>query len=133
MVAYSFKKRFVAPILSGRKAQTIRAEGKRRHARPDMPLQLYTAMRTKQCRLILETRCTMVQPIVIDWIEGSIMLGQEMVEDLDDFAQRDGFTDLGEMAAFWREEHPGITTFAGFVIRWRTPPALVEMGTRLAT
>jgi hypothetical protein len=133
MVAYSFKKRFVAPILSGRKSQTIRAEGKRLHARPGLLVQLYTGMRTRQCQLILESRCSMVQPILIDWHLGTIMLGSDMVEDLEDFAQRDGFADLAEMRAFWQAEHPGILTFPGFVIRW-TPPAMVpaEMGARIA-
>lgn len=105
MVAYSFKKRFVAPIRAGLglimkddkgnwlqcesviddgatvshpfdpykdlapearpKRQTIRAIGKRRHARPGETLQLYTAMRTKQCEKIGEARCIAVLPIRI--------------------------------------------------------------------
>ena len=52
MVAYSLKPRFIPPILSGAKRQTIRAISRRRHAIPGETLQLYTGMRTKQCRLI---------------------------------------------------------------------------------
>jgi hypothetical protein len=80
MVAYSFKKQFIAPILSGvfgvaaglplppgenyfPKRQTIRAIGKRRHARPGEMIQLYTAMRTKQCRKLGEARCVSVQTV----------------------------------------------------------------------
>lgn len=71
MVAYSFKKQFIRPILIGLgaplspdefavgmdefgnvsrpvgKRQTIRALGKRRHARPGELVSLYFGMRTK--------------------------------------------------------------------------------------
>ena len=49
MVAYSFKKQFGPPILAGTKAQTIRADRKR-HVRSGELVQLYTGMRTRQCR-----------------------------------------------------------------------------------
>lgn len=83
MVAYSFKRQFVAPIRIGLgkevfdaayrsdsvvlrpKRQTIRAIGKRRHARVGETLQLYTAMRTKQFQLIGKARCTVVRHIII--------------------------------------------------------------------
>lgn len=83
MVAYSFKKMFVPPIQVGLglksadhvfeieqpdgtfkfttvrpKRQTIRQEGKRRHAKAGETTQLYHAMRTKQCFKIGEGRCT---------------------------------------------------------------------------
>ena len=64
MVAYSFKKLFVPAIEAGRKRHTIRAERKR-HARPGEAVQLYYAMRTRQCRKILDPDpiCSNVQTI----------------------------------------------------------------------
>jgi uncharacterized protein YqfB (UPF0267 family) len=67
MVAYSFKARFVEPILAGTKTQTIRADRKR-HARPGEDLQLYTAMRTKQCKLIRVARCTQIVSVMLSFV-----------------------------------------------------------------
>lgn len=142
MVAYSFKARFVAPIQLGLgkpdpeaifrapgmqpKRQTIRATGKRRHARPGETLQLYTAMRTKQCRKIGEARCTEVIPIeirfddIVFWVylpASSTRSARIKGDALKDFAKSDGFDNSNDMAAFWRVEH-GSGTFHGLVIRW---------------
>jgi hypothetical protein len=57
MVAYSFKPRFEMPIVTLRKTGTIRAHGRRRHARPGERLQLYTGMRTRSCRLLATAEC----------------------------------------------------------------------------
>ena len=88
MVAYSYKRRFVAPIRAGLglsmlaedfsermdqfgnvsqprpKLQTIRAERKR-HARPGEEIQHYCGMRTKHCFLIGRALCTEVRSIVL--------------------------------------------------------------------
>lgn len=135
MPAYSFKKRFIWPIKVGLgmampdsfgapwpKRQTIRATGKRRHARPGEIVQLYHAMRTKQCFKIGEGRCTEVAPVII-WvnpetiaIERSKMLMNRT--EMDIFARSDGFSDALDMAAFWRKEHAGIEKFEGVLIMW---------------
>lgn len=63
MVAYSFQKRFVdhvraglepGPWCPGMKRHTLRLPrtGRAGHARPEQQVQLYTAMRTRHCRLI---------------------------------------------------------------------------------
>lgn len=134
MVAYSFKERFVAPIEVGLgreitgpttvdfpapKLQTIRAHGKRRHARPGEILQLYYAMRTKQCRLIGVAKCTDVLPIIIWPQTGAIMLDGKLLtsRQLNRFAQSDGFVSIIDMMAFWQEEHPG-DKFEGVCVRW---------------
>ncbi|MCO5085104.1 MAG: hypothetical protein M9939_26490 [Mesorhizobium sp.] len=121
MVAYSFKKQFAEPILSGRKRQTIRAD-RRRHARPGERLQLYTGMRTKHCRLVARTTCIAVLRIVIDMPAGrqpSIMLDGRPVEvGLDHFARLDGFEDWSDMATFWMDNHPGVDRFEGVLIQW---------------
>jgi hypothetical protein len=147
MVAYGFKKQFIEPIMIGLgaplsvdafaagmdefgnvarprgKRQTIRAIGKRRHARPGETIQLYTAMRTKQCRKLGEARCLSVQPIKlfigpasigVD-IDGEYFCGSTRTKE---FAQSDGFADVEEMIRFWMENHPGAREFSGMLIKW---------------
>jgi hypothetical protein len=134
MVAYSFKRRFVDPIRVGLnqlceaqltgvhpKCQTIRAMGKRRHARAGETIQLYTAMRTKQCRKIGDARCVSVHDV-------SIMVGKHTMPirldgahlgggHIHDFARADGFASGEDMLAFWQAEH-GLGKFDGVLIRW---------------
>lgn len=148
MTAYSFKRRFVVPISLGLgrayalddiegdiivasrpKLQTIRAVGRRRHARPGETLQLYTGMRTKQCFKIGDGQCVRVDPIRIH-VEGgriSICPGTpdertfDKTVELDAFAQRDGFADWADMREFWREEHGDLKRlgpFVGVLIMW---------------
>jgi len=127
MVAYSFRPRFVPPILDGTKDQTIRAPRIRRHARPGEALQLYTGMRTRACRLIRRTICLAAMPCRLDWggqihfdVDGERMAPAEM----DAFARRDGFADVDDMGRFWRAEHPDVVDFLGVAIRWpAAPPA----------
>lgn len=138
MVAYSFQRRFVGPIKVGLgihepilgleaaapppKRQTIRAIGKRRHARPGEVLQLYQGMRTKQCQKIGEARCIDVSGVII-WIDhraiaierAKMMLSRREMEQ---FARDDGFVDAEEMAQFWRCTHKGIERFDGVLIQW---------------
>lgn len=123
MVAYSFRPRFVAPILAGTKTQTIRAPRKR-HARPGETLQLYTGMRTKRCELIREAKCVSAQNILL-WLfedgehDGFAVAGHPPAcPDLDVFARADGFADWADLKAFWRAEHPGVYEFHGVLIRW---------------
>jgi hypothetical protein len=132
MVAYSFKERFIEPILDGSKAQTIRAHGKRRHARPGETLQLYYGMRTRQCRLIATRECASVHRIVIqvgrtgvDYmiLDGTI-LGPRQMRGLayDDGFGRGDTPALADMAAFWMAEHGKDRheiKFEGVLIRWK--------------
>lgn len=141
MVAYSFKKIFIPAIeiglglrpLDGEhqpKRQTIRAIGLRRHARPGETLQLYTAMRTKQCELIGKARCVSVGTISIMfpktrrrfpkvWIARE-QPGGWIVDpaELEAFAAQDGFATWADLQEFWRVNHPGVTDFSGMLIRW---------------
>lgn len=139
MVAYSFKKQFIEPIMVGigyhpncfgvgadrtttrPKRQTIRAVGRRRHARPGETIQLYTAMRTKQCRKLGEARCVSVEPIRI-FMSGWINLGDRTISggdngELGDFARSDGFSGWSEMKKFWLDNH-GEEPFSGVLIKW---------------
>ncbi len=130
MVAYSFKSRFAEPILKGTKTQTIRAPRKR-HARPGETLQLFTGMRTKQCKLIREARCIAVYDATLflrdqlgvaygddarEYIEAFAQLGAGRMSDA--FARADGFEDYADMRAFWAKEHSGVEVFDGVLIRW---------------
>lgn len=119
MVAYSFKARFAEPILAGTKRQTIRAIGKRRHARPGDALQLYTGMRTAHCRKIADKTCIAAEAITLDWRSaGAAIIDGKIILNFDDLARNDGFKDGDEMKDFWRENHPGVEMFDGILIRW---------------
>ena len=129
MVAYSFKAQFAPAIENGWKTQTIRSK-RERHAHPGEMLQLYTGMRTAQCRKICEdVRCTGVQAIEITFdtegeIEGILCDGFD-VPDLDAFALQDGFADASDMADFWRRNNGQRrnTGFKGVLIDWAPPRA----------
>jgi hypothetical protein len=128
MVAYSFKKQFAEPILDGRKGGTIRAD-RRRHAHPGEELQLYTGMRTKQCRLITRKTCVAVEPITLNFVGfgvGYIICGARCLRrppELDAFAAFDGFQNFAEMAEFWAETHAA-DEFHGWHIRWAELPQM---------
>lgn len=125
MVAYSFKEMFVPKILSGTKRQTIRAVGKRRHARSGEELQLYTGMRTRNCRLIARAICDNAHPIRLAFSGrgGSAIIatgsGLEPIENLDAFARLDGFDDWTMMRNFFWAEHRAFGGFEGVLIIWR--------------
>lgn len=124
MVAYSFKKQFVEPIRKGTKRQTIRAVGKRRHARVGEKVQLYCGMRTAHCFKILERdpTCVYVDEISFDLTNPRapvLKRNGELLEggELHRYARRDGFKDFAAMVAFWLEEH-GPNRFKGYAIVW---------------
>jgi hypothetical protein len=125
MVAYSFKRQFIEPILDGRKGGTIRASRKHGHARPGEELQLYFGMRTRQCRLITRHKCASTKPIYLCFGRAGLIAfpqvtsSPEVLTDsysLNQFARFDGFTDFAEMASFW--EAQGAREFSGWHICW---------------
>lgn len=137
MVAYSFKALFVPQIVSLMKCQTVRAE-RPRHARPGEAVQLYQAMRTKDCRkIILDPVCTAVLPIEICVSETRgilwISIDGDDVKDPEAFAAADGFhpshylaarpgaTALENMSRFWLDNHDA-GTFQGVLIKWGPSP-----------
>lgn len=123
MVAYSFKRQFVAPIRALNKAQTIRADRKR-HARIGETLQLYSGMRTKSCMLIGTAKCSGVFPVRIDFqkyivdVNGCTIASLFLLNSLNKFAVDDGFNDWFELCAFWAKEHGAIAAWSGVLIRW---------------
>lgn len=124
MVAYSFQSQFVDPMRSGRKCQTVRATGRRRHAEPGDAIQHYTGMRTKHCRLVGTSTCIETQPITMeffDWTEKKadrVLVDGKRVRDRHAFAQADGFAGWLELRSFWLQTH-GIGIFHGRIIRWK--------------
>lgn len=130
MVAYSFRSRFVEPIRLGHKQHTIRNDRKR-HAEPGETLQLYTAMRTRQCRLIGTATCYFVCQITIDFVHLRVDRAGEILqtrEERDRFAVSDGFNNWTDLMQWWREDrtnrtthrnHSPMQTFSGVIIEWR--------------
>jgi hypothetical protein len=139
MVAYSFKKRFADPIRVGlglvkmcppsdlprAKTQTIRAIGKRRHARPGETIQIYVGMRSIDCEKLGDARCKSVDPVTLFIGPRPGFLGVNIAGEYFcsprrtlEFAQADGFDSVEAMIAFWDTEHPAITEFHGLLIRW---------------
>ena len=140
MVAYSFQRRFVdhvaagleaGPWCPGMKRHTLRAPrlGRQGHARPEQPVHLYTAMRTRQCRLIGRAVARVQIPVLLHW-DGAVLfisrregavprsrvadlapIVQRLMdraigftmrsEDMDEFARSDGFADAADLARFF--------------------------------
>lgn len=122
MVAYNFQARFADAVARGVKSQTIRAPRKDgRHAKPGDALQLYTGMRTRQCRKLRDAVCHNACPVLIEANRVLTFEPQEIHEDLDRFARLDGFADWQEMRDWFTEAH-GLP-FEGVLIRWLVPPA----------
>lgn len=126
MAAYNFQTRFVGPIQRGTKTQTIRRIGKRRHARAGEMVQLYTGMRTKQCRKIVEDRiCLQAVQITIyigeSWFE-KIYVSGVMLHPVEwtKFAKRDGFDSVDDFYQCFKSMH-GAGTFRGVLIQWGAP------------
>jgi hypothetical protein len=159
MVAYSFQKRFVShvqaglergPWLPGMKRHTLRRHrnGRGRHAAPEQVLQLYTAMRTKHCRLIGRAVCRASFHVQLLWDCGELSIRrapgsaaprsyvrqlapivQRMIDepsgkhfvgdDMDEFARTDGFQDREEMARYFEAPDPSETAwFPMVLIAW---------------
>jgi len=116
MVAYSFKKEFADAVETGAKRQTIRAP-RQRHARSGEPIQLYTGMRTKACRKLIDPDpvCVSIEPIRIKkpWVglAGKVLDSYEVCELAlaDGFANRDEFFEFFAGTPEW---------FEGVLIRW---------------
>lgn len=122
MVAYSFQAQFRAPIIAGTKRQTLRNDRKR-HAREGETLQLYTGMRTRQCRLIGTATCLGVSPVRLDFGNGRVEFLETgnvatTLDELHAFAQIDGFPSWGHLKEFWFTEHGRVTAWEGVRISW---------------
>lgn len=120
MPALNFKKQFQSAVLTGRKAQTIRATRKHPIKAGDK-LYLYTGMRTKDCLRLRVTPCTKVTPIKIvpDEVLPSVILGGRTLSfhEQQELAKKDGFFMAEDFFRFFRETHG--ERFEGQLIEWR--------------
>jgi hypothetical protein len=114
MVAYNFQAQFAPAVEAGEKLQTIRAQGKRRHAQPGDVLQLYTGQRTRSCRLLRKATCLVSTYCFIG--ETGVTTGNYSATDLGEFARADGFRDFEHMKQWFRDTH-GLP-FTGRLIVW---------------
>ena len=125
MVAYNFQKQFADAVERGEKRQTIRAPRKDgRHAKVGDNLQLYTGMRTKQCRKLRDAICHDECPIRIEKDQIWTFQPQELHYQprvLEAYAKADGF-DSWETMRDWFEAQHGLP-FSGVLIRWTVPLA----------
>ena len=122
MPAYNFQKQFAPLVESGEKRQTIRAKGKRTHAQPGAALQLYTGMRTKVCRKLVnpDPVCTEVLDVYMYeaggecfmQVGGKVTFAHEVAE----IARADGFATREEFFQFFRTTHG--MPFHGVLIKW---------------
>lgn len=117
MPALSFQRRFVPAIENGTKRQTIRAERKRPIHVGDK-LYLYSGMRTKQCRKIMDTVCISAEYVHIDCNEVRYVNG-DLIVDLDGFAKQDGFYNFNCLVTWFMKNHE--LPFYGQVIKWSIP------------
>lgn len=118
MVAFNFKAQFADDVEHGRKLQTIR---QKRRCRPGDALQLYTGMRTKNCRKLREVCCSATVPIIVDRnADGRlrVILDGRRIRGirLDDLVTADGFSRRMDMRDFFANQY-GLP-FSGWLIRW---------------
>jgi hypothetical protein len=120
MPAYNFQPQFVPMILDGSKHHTVRRRRKR-PTKPGETLKLYTGMRTKNCKLIMEVTCTSVVPVkiypdlVYIFLDGRVLSLQEVVH----FSVRDGFTNPLEFFDFFKRYPISVRENELEVIYWR--------------
>lgn len=121
MVAYNFQSRFAELVRTGQKTQTIRAPRKDgRHAKVGDRLQLYTGMRTRHCRKLVEPDpvCIAVRPIHINngaiWLDGSA--APLRADAAMEMAIADGFSCIADFLSFFVKTHG--YPFDGYLIQW---------------
>jgi hypothetical protein len=114
VVALNFQPQFADAVATGQKRQTIRR--KNRFKEGDQ-LQLYTGQRTKECRKLGDAVVLRVRPVAI-WHDGPVVNGIPLYGwHATKFAQRDGFSGVGEMNKFFDERY-GLP-FSGWLVTWK--------------
>lgn len=118
MPAINFQKQFAPLVESGQKRQTIRAL--RKDGRDPISgdrLFLYTGMRTKGCRKLMDTVCASTYAITIK-TNGTIKLDGQVLHHrtAEELAQADGFESRDAMIAWFSKTHE--MPFHGRLIKW---------------
>lgn len=116
MPALNFIKQFALEVEAGKKRQTIRQEHKRIISEGDA-LYLYTGMRTKVCRKLGQSTCSLKREVEVK-TNGTIKLdGTALTQrDAKQFAQADGFSSVEELVG-WIDQAYGLP-FRGVVYYW---------------
>lgn len=116
MVAFNFQPQFVADIQSGAKTQTIRRSAR---AKVGDRLQLYTGMRTKACRKIVDPDPVCILTNYIALRPDGITFGDaSLFPSADEFARMDGFRDYADMHRWFTDRYDD-AYFVGRLTRWR--------------
>ena len=115
MVAFNFTV-FLDQIKSGKKTRTIRKSAR---AKKGDKIQLYTGMRTKDCRKLVCQDATLLDVTKVRISESGVIAFGGEIRGLDDFAIYDGFNNWSEMKSFFRDTY-GLP-FTGFMHRWHWP------------
>lgn len=117
MPALNFMQRLALMVESGVKRHTVRRTAKR-PIKPGDRLVLFTGMRTKHCRRLMDTECTKIQQIALCSNGLFILDGRALSDrDADKFCQADGLTSRRELWDFVERQY-GLP-FDGVVIHWR--------------
>jgi hypothetical protein len=127
MVAYSFQPQFVPKLQAGEKSQTIRAVGRKRHARPGEMVQIYTGMRTKHCQKLFQSECLSTSAVLI-FPDRTVQVDDRTLDEQEkaDLAVADGFTDFDQFMEFFgqnfshRDKAENIP-FDGILVKWQYP------------
>ena len=124
MPAYNFQAQFAPLIECGWKRQTVRKirKVKGANAVPGGPLSLYTGQRTKDCRLLMVTKCDLVYAISLAKAYISTTLHGEDTRvfeyhEAEVFALREGFHGGASEMFEWFEKAHGLP-FEGILIKW---------------
>lgn len=130
MVAINFSV-FLDKVEDRTKTQTIRkTDSGLKHGDA---IQLYTGMRTKACRKLVDIDpvCRFVDPITIhkDKVEvlriHQLGLAMQGKSSLTGFAQEDGFDNWESMTAFFDEKYE--LPFNGYLIAWHWPDTGIDV------
>jgi uncharacterized protein YqfB (UPF0267 family) len=109
-----FKQRFVEPILSGRKTQTIRNPRKIRPKVGEV-MHMYTGLRTKYCKFICNNhKLISIQNITISaWCKANNIKVRVSVDkriltasEIEELAIRDGFDNTADFAWYFLDGKP---------------------------
>lgn len=122
MTTLNFSARF-APLVAARtKRQSIRTEKSAARFAVGVPLQLYTGLRTKEARKLVEEDPVVTEIVYVGIRPTYLTLGGPGYPkiDVDEFAHLDGFESYAEMVAWFQDTYRA-ATFTGRCIRWDWP------------
>ena len=115
----SFQARFAPLVADGRKRQTIR---QRKIGKPAPELgDTIWCVGENMSQTLGKWPITEVLPITIHLHGGRVVLNDIYPvegDDLERFAQQDGFTCAADMLQWFREQYAGLELFEGDVIGW---------------